>query len=100
MFWSIARMAESMELACTQCNFTSVCGPAAMVDWLSRVRMIRRDVAPAPELLGELFRAAASKYTCPECGVVGLTVREASEYDDEAWGGTRKCAECGRPIPR
>ncbi len=71
-----------------------------MIDWLRRVRMVRRDAQPEPELIGELFRSAASKFACPQCGAMGLVVRPASAEDDEAWGMARRCDDCGQPIAR
>ncbi len=62
--------------------------------------MVRRDTAPELELLGELFRTAAARFTCPKCQTVGLAAKAAEAEDDEAWGMARKCAECGQPIPR
>jgi predicted RNA-binding Zn-ribbon protein involved in translation (DUF1610 family) len=71
-----------------------------MLRWLKSAGMVRRDTAPEPELLPELFRAAAAKFACPKCGRLGLVAADAGEDDDEAWGMARKCVECGQPIPR
>lgn len=93
-------MIEPAELLCPACHYTSVCGPAAMIDWLRRVRMVRHGMAPEPELLGELFRAAAAKFVCPNCGTTGLAVRPAHQENDEAWGMARRCEVCRQPIAR
>jgi predicted RNA-binding Zn-ribbon protein involved in translation (DUF1610 family) len=71
-----------------------------MLEWLRRVKMARHGAAPEAELLAELFRAAAVRFVCRKCGAVGLSVSEADEGDDEAWGMARKCEGCGRPIAR
>ncbi len=71
-----------------------------MLDWLRGVQMARRDAAPEPELLGELFRVAAPRFACPQCGAVGLSTTDAQDEDDEDWGMARKCEGCGRPIAR
>jgi predicted RNA-binding Zn-ribbon protein involved in translation (DUF1610 family) len=71
-----------------------------MLDWLRSVKMARRDAAPEPDLLPELFRAAAARFACPQCRAVGLSVGDADDDDDEAWGMPRKCESCGRPIAR
>lgn len=92
-------MPEFVELACSHCNWTNQCGPGAMLRWLRDVRQVRRDAEPEPELLGELFRIAAPKYTCPKCAAVGLVVREVPEEDDEAWCMARPCESCRKPIP-
>lgn len=70
-----------------------------MLRWLRDVRQVRRDAEPEPELLAELFRVAAAKFTCPKCAAVGLVVREVAEEDNEAWGMARACEACKRPIP-
>jgi RNA polymerase-binding transcription factor DksA len=75
-----------------------VCGPAQMLDWLRSVKMVRRDAAPEPDLLPELFRAAAARFACPQCEAPGLSVGESDVDDDEAWGMARKCESCGQPI--
>ncbi|REK19294.1 MAG: hypothetical protein DWQ37_01495 [Planctomycetota bacterium] len=90
----------SAQLACPSCDWQCYCGASDMLRWLKRAGMVRRDTAPEPELLPELFRAAAGKFACPECRREGLNVGEAEENDDEAWGMARKCSECGQPIAR
>ena len=62
--------------------------------------MVRRDAAPELDVLGELFRTTAVRFTCPKCQTVGLSATDAEADDDEAWGMARKCTECGQPIPR
>ena len=71
-----------------------------MLTWLKQVRMVRRDAAPEPDLLPELFRSAAGKFTCPTCQVVGLRVADVDDQEDdnEAWGMARACDVCGKPI--
>jgi predicted RNA-binding Zn-ribbon protein involved in translation (DUF1610 family) len=93
-------MSDVAELACPRCGFSAICGSATMVDWLRQVKMVRRDVGPEAELVGELFRAAAWKFTCPECGTVGLAVRAVPRENDEDWGMARACEACGRPVAR
>src|SRR5262249_29801033 len=97
---SDANSSDLAELSCPACGWSSVCGAGAMLDWLRSVKMVRRDTAPDPELLGELFLASAAKFACPKCGAVGLAAHAAEEEDDEAWGMARTCTSCGRPIPR
>jgi len=70
-----------------------------MLDWLRKANMLRRDVGPDAELLGELFRAAVARSNCPACGESSLVVRAVSESNED-WGMARACAECGRPIAR
>jgi DNA-directed RNA polymerase subunit M/transcription elongation factor TFIIS len=94
-------MPDIADLSCSDCPYTTVCGPVAMLDWLRRVRMVRNDVAPEPELLGELFRSAADKFHCPRCGTHGMivgSVHQEDEENDEAWGMARRCDDCGEAI--
>ncbi len=35
-------MNEPAELSCPACHYTTVCSPAAMVEWLRGVRMVRK----------------------------------------------------------
>ena len=93
-------MHVSAQLACPECRWESYCGASDMLRWLKSAGMVRRDTAPEPELLPELFRAAAAKFACPKCGRLGLVAADAGEDDDEAWGMARQCVECGQPIPK
>jgi len=88
------------ELTCPKCHWMTTCGPTAMLDWLRRVRMVRSDTAPEEDLLGELFRSATPKFSCPKCSHMGLMAREAPPETDEDWGMARTCQDCGRPIAR
>ena len=71
-----------------------------MLEWLRGVKMARRDAAPDPDLLPELFCAACVRFACPRCKAVGLSVCDPEVEDDEAWGMARTCESCGRPIAR
>jgi RNA polymerase-binding transcription factor DksA len=97
-------MLTTLELACPQCHWTEICGPGAMLGWLRKVKMARRDTEPDPELLAELFRSAVDRFECPACQAKRLIARAsqalAEEEDDEAWGMARVCQDCQRPIPR
>jgi hypothetical protein len=70
-----------------------------MAHWLQRLGKIRAARKPEPEILAELFRAAAGQFTCPECGHIGLFVAP-DEEDDGQWPGPRPCSICGKPIPQ
>jgi hypothetical protein len=93
-------MNDRLELSCPNCSYTLVCGPGAMLDWLRQARIVRRGVEPEQELLAELFRTSAGKFTCPECGKTGLQARTVDDGDDEAWGLARRCEGCQQPIDR
>jgi predicted RNA-binding Zn-ribbon protein involved in translation (DUF1610 family) len=91
-------MDRSAQLTCSQCGYRTVRGITSMVEWLRGCRMVRRDAAPEPELVPELFRSAAGKFVCPQCGAKGLAVGPVEDLDDAAWGMGRACDACGRPI--
>ena len=88
------------ELNCPKCNWRVQCSPASALDWLRQAKMVRRDTAPEPDLLGELLRAAGPRLCCPKCGGLGLDVRPADGENDEDWGMARTCQACGKPIAR
>jgi predicted RNA-binding Zn-ribbon protein involved in translation (DUF1610 family) len=71
-----------------------------MLDWLRGVKMVRPSSQPEPELIGELFRSAAGRFTCPACQTIGLSTRGFVEESDEAWGMARPCESCGQAIAR
>ena len=97
-------MNDRTQLACPACSWTTICGPAASLQWLAQARMTRRGAEVDPELIGELLRAAAGRLACPQCSHVSLVAQPWSdndvEGDDEAWGMARKCAQCRQPIAR
>lgn len=69
-----------------------------MLQWLREARQLRRGAEPEPELLSELFRAAADKFACPNCSTIGLVVGDMPAEDDEEWGMGRACEACRKPI--
>ncbi|NQT39130.1 MAG: TraR/DksA C4-type zinc finger protein [Planctomycetes bacterium] len=85
------------ELSCPACSWSETCGPPEVVAWMLRARKIRDGAPPEPEILCELFLAAASALTCPECGGAGLAVAEVDDGGD--WPEPAACQGCGRPIP-
>lgn len=93
-------MIERAELICSHCQHSLVCGPAAMLEWLRGVGMVRRGKEPGPELIAELFRSAVPRFACPGCGVKALAARPVADEDDDNWGPTRVCDACGQPIAR
>ncbi len=93
-------MVQWIHLECCQCGWQQACGPTQMLNWLRTVGMVRRNAAPDVELLPELFRAAAPKFSCPTCQAVGLMTRDTEPDNDEDWGMARQCADCGRAIQR
>lgn len=93
-------MSTEFELSCRHCSWTQLCGTGAMIPWLQRSGVLRRESDSDLEVLTELFRTSAGKFTCPECGKVGLAAQEVDEENDEDWGFARACEVCKRPIPR
>ncbi|MEX2137685.1 MAG: TraR/DksA C4-type zinc finger protein [Pirellulales bacterium] len=70
-----------------------------MTDWLLRHRLIKSMSDIDTDMLAELFRTSAGRFTCPQCHHAALLASPAEPLDDEAWGESRKCDSCGVPIP-
>ncbi len=87
------------DLRCPQCNWTTICGPAQMADWLRRHRVVKSTTDADTDVLVELFRTSTGRFTCPQCGAKSLIASPSEQLDDEAWGESRKCESCGALIP-
>ncbi len=70
-----------------------------MAEWLREVGRIRPGREMEPEILYEVFRAAAAGLRCRQCGETGMAVTTAADERVE-WPGAGTCAKCGRPIGR
>ncbi len=68
-----------MRLICPQCAAGSVCGPQEMLQRLRSLGMLRREKEPDWDLVAELFRSAAGRLPCDECGQVGLRISPAED---------------------
>ncbi len=90
---------QTFELACPDCSWRTICGAPQMVEWLQKHRLLRSQADLDAALLCELFRVSAEKFTCPQCGHKGLTAKPSEPLNDEEWGMTRKCSQCGTVIP-
>ena len=86
-----------LELRCRKCLGSEVCSAAQMVAWLREAGRIRPGREMEPEILYEVFRAAAADFRCRKCGANGLAVTSAADERAE-WPGEGTCAKCGRPI--
>jgi predicted RNA-binding Zn-ribbon protein involved in translation (DUF1610 family) len=94
-------MAHRLQLRCPDCAFAEVAGAAEMLRRLQAAGMMRRAKEPDEAMIEELFVQTASRFACPQCGRLGLTVQETDDDGgDEAWGMSRRCARCRAPIPR
>lgn len=90
---------SEFDLRCLQCAWTIVCGHPQMADWLRRHRLIKSTSDIDTDMLTELFRTSAGRFTCPQCGEPALVASPSEPLDDEAWGEARKCESCGASIP-
>ena len=88
-----------VELGCPRCGETSLSSAGEIAHRLAANGMLRRESDPEWEVMVELLKSLASSLTCSDCAHQGLVVREADEFDDEAWGMGRRCEMCGQPIP-
>ena len=90
-----------MQLRCPQCFAVSLCGTEDMLSRLRRLGILRREKEPDVALVLELFRSAAGRFECPECGRTGLSAVPADGDDDEEqWTGQRRCKSCDTAIPK
>lgn len=87
-----------LELRCPACLWRETCGPNEMLAWLRGAGKVRPGKTMEPEILYEVFRAAASRFACSKCGREGLDVSNA--VDAAAWPEVPACAKCGQPIGR
>ncbi len=90
-------MSIYLDLVCPDCAWREACSLEAMADWLRRARKLRAGSEPEPEIVEELFRAAAGEFRCPECGRKGLTTA-ASDDDLADWPESVLCQSCRKPI--
>jgi len=92
-------MRESHESTCPACGATEACTAGEAAERLRLLGKLRPTAdQPEPEILWELFRAAAESMVCSRCGHAGLGVRRVSD-DDEDWPEAAVCEICRRPIP-
>jgi len=89
-----------MELTCPSCSTVERCGYSQMLARLQGVGVMRRSKDPEPELVRELFESTATRFTCPECKHVGLSVGEAKDDDWDDRGAGVACRGCRQVIPR
>ena len=90
-------MNDVASLTCPQCRWTTACDDRAIREWLHRHGRLRRAEEPEAAFAEEIFRVSANRFTCPECGAVGLTVGAPQHQADE-WELGRACEVCRQPI--
>ncbi|MEO8495207.1 MAG: TraR/DksA C4-type zinc finger protein [Planctomycetota bacterium] len=89
-----------VEVTCPSCSMVERCGYAQMLTRLQSAGVMRRSKDPEPDLVRELFKSTACRFSCSTCEHVGMTVREAQDDDGADWGGAVACKGCRQPIPR
>lgn len=93
-------MSDIWQVCCRRCKATRRPGLIERIDWLRSLGMLRQEARPEVALVDELFRAAQGRLVCADCGETGLLVTPIDEQaEDESWGMSRPCSECGAPIP-
>jgi len=93
----MSRPTRYLELRCSRCSWTELCGPEAVLRWLRKAGKLRAQGEQDLEILYEVFRAAAGRFACPECGTTGLVTGHASE-DQGDWPGSTVCSSCEKTI--
>lgn len=97
-------------LACSKCQWRTVCGEEELARRLRTLGLLRRAPFPPPELLSELLRLNIHRLTCDACHHVGLIVAGADDSrsrdwvsiageDDGDWQQAVICQICQQPIP-
>jgi predicted RNA-binding Zn-ribbon protein involved in translation (DUF1610 family) len=93
-------MSHRFQIRCPECSFAATAGLPEMLRWLQAAGMMRRAKEPDEAVVEELFVQSAGRFSCSECGRVGLIVEDTEDnLSDEAWGMPRTCTRCRQPIP-
>ena len=88
-----------VELCCAQCGFTA---RHDALNLLRRAGMLKRAGDDVDQhLVTALIAAVGERLTCEQCGHTGIACRAVDEDEDEleSWPTTRRCRQCGQPIP-
>ncbi|MEX2187677.1 MAG: TraR/DksA C4-type zinc finger protein [Pirellulales bacterium] len=88
-----------VRITCRSCGFVEDESVSEMVRRLRDAGTLKAKSEASPEVVRELFLAAAAQIPCPDCGAVNLTARPAEPLCDEDWGQARACEACHKPIP-
>jgi hypothetical protein len=96
-------------LACSKCQWRTVCGEEELARRLRTLGLLRRSPHPPSELVSELLRLNAHRLTCDACQHVGLTIvadsdggrlgtASLAQEDDGDWQQAVICQICREPI--
>lgn len=89
----------SRVLACPDCSWRTVCGPAEVASRLRLVGLLRRDAEPDDDIMAALLPDAAARMTCPACKRIGLAVSDHDDAgDQDDWQAAVLCDRCRKPI--
>ncbi len=91
--------ARYLQLSCSGCSWSELCGPEGMARWLTRAKKLKTGSEADLDVLYEVFRAAALKLACPECGKIGLATDQIDRSGAD-WPGPVPCSSCGGAIGR
>jgi predicted RNA-binding Zn-ribbon protein involved in translation (DUF1610 family) len=86
-----------LELHCRACSSSEVLSEGRMAARLRELRKLRARSNPGPEIVAELFKAAAAEMTCPACGATGLVAAPPAEEQFD-WPEPRRCEACDGTI--
>ena len=88
---------EYRRLTCPGCGWTDDLDTEKMYRWMVRHQKIRLGKDMEDEILYELFHGMLATFSCPECGVGGLTLKVV--VDDFSDVDQRRCRGCAGIIP-
>ncbi len=90
---------EEIQLCCRLCGHRQRVGLPEMVEHLRQLGMFKRQREPDPQLVSELFHEQVPLLRCASCRKPGYDPDASDVWDDEQWGGARRCELCQAPIP-
>lgn len=86
------------DFQCEECGASTHRDLAQTVAAIRTAGMLRRVEKPDEDLVIELLATLSARLVCPECGRLGLNIREVD--DQFEWpGDQRQCKRCSTPIP-
>ncbi len=94
------------KISCVKCQFGAIADAQVRLRLLQSAGHLLKVGDPSNPLVQAMFDDLFASLACPTCqstGSLRVDVARAEqelEDDDAAWGGTKKCRSCKKPIAR